>query len=55
MAKLDREVLKELAKILESKERYIWVIGILALFLLLYTREINIGRNIFWGRYKDEV
>jgi hypothetical protein len=55
MAELDREVLKELAKILESRERHMWVIGILALFLLLHTREIDAGRNIFWGRYRDEV
>ena len=55
MAELDREILKELAKIFERRKRHMWVIGILALFLLLHTREIDIGRNIFWGRYKDEV
>jgi hypothetical protein len=47
MAELDREVLKELANILESRDRHIWVIRMLALFLLLATREIDIGRNIF--------
>jgi hypothetical protein len=55
MAVLDCQILEEVSNILECRERHMWVIGMLALFLLLHTREIDAGRNIFWGRYRDEV
>ena len=54
MAELDHEVLKELANILESGERHMWVFGMLALFLLLH-REIDAGRNTFWRCYTKSV
>lgn len=55
IAELDRQILKEVSGILERRERHMWLIGMLALFLLLHIREIDAGRNIFWARYRDEV
>jgi hypothetical protein len=47
MAELDSKILEEVSDMLESRERHMWAIRIRALFLLLHTRELNIGRNIF--------
>jgi hypothetical protein len=47
MAELDSKILEEVSDMLESRERHMWAIRIRALFLLLHTRELDIGRNIF--------
>ena len=55
IGELDSEILKEVAKLLERRERHMWVIGILTCFLLLHTRELDTGRTIFWRRFRDTV
>lgn len=55
MARLDSQILTEVSKILREREPGMWVVVILALLLLLHIREVDLGRNIFWGRYQDQV
>jgi len=55
MAELDSEIMEEVVDILETGERHMWLIGILASFLVLNIRELDAGRNIFWRRYRDSV
>jgi hypothetical protein len=55
MARLDSMILKGVQDILQKREKHMWVVGTLALFLLLYIRDVDTGRNIFWDRYKDKV
>lgn len=55
MIDLDRKILRAVQALLEKRERRMWVVVTLAVFLLLHTREIDAGRNIFWSRYVDPV
>ncbi|KAF2834182.1 hypothetical protein M501DRAFT_984603 [Patellaria atrata CBS 101060] len=50
---LDEKILKALHVILEKRDRRMWVVGTLAVFLLLHVRELDAGRNIYWRRYRD--
>lgn len=52
---LDRKILKDVQTLMEKRERRMWVVATLAVFFLLHIRELNVGRNIFWSRYKDLV
>jgi hypothetical protein len=55
MARLDSEILNCVQDMLQKREKRMWVVRTLALWLLLHTREVDAGRNFFWARYKDEV
>ena len=55
MIELDKNILKAVQDLLEKRSRRMWVIGTLAVFLLLHIRELDAGRNIYWRRYKDSV
>ena len=55
MIDLDRKTLKGVQALMEKRERRMWVVVTLAVFLLLHTREVDAGRNIFWSRYIDTV
>jgi hypothetical protein len=55
MKELDSEILKHADDLLQTKKQHAWVVGTLALFLVLHIRELDAGRNIFWKRYKDPV
>ncbi|ORY01909.1 hypothetical protein BCR34DRAFT_574570 [Clohesyomyces aquaticus] len=50
---LDKEILKLIAKTLRLKRRTDWAALTLTLTILLHTRELDIGRNLFWSRYGD--
>ncbi|OAA60577.1 hypothetical protein SPI_05701 [Niveomyces insectorum RCEF 264] len=51
MAKLDRSILDAVHKLMEKRDRTMWVVTTLAVFLLLHIRELDAGRNIYWLRY----
>ena len=55
LIKLDKKTLKDLQALMEKRERRMWAVVTLAVFLLLHTRELDAGRNIFWSRYIDSV
>jgi hypothetical protein len=57
MAELDSKILQDADGMLQTRkqEHHTWVVGTLALFLVLHIRELDAGRNIFWKRYKDSV
>lgn len=55
MIDLDRKTLKGVQTLMEKRERRMWVVVTLAVFILLHTREVDAGRNIFWSRYIDTV
>jgi hypothetical protein len=55
MIELDRKILKGVQALMEKRERRMWVVVTLAVFLLLHIRELDAGRNIFWSRYRDQV
>ncbi len=57
MAELDSKILQDANGMLQTREQehHTWVVGTLALFLVLHIRELDAGRNIFWKRYKDSV
>jgi hypothetical protein len=55
MIDLDRKILKGVQTLMEKRERRMWVVVTLAVFLLLHIRELDAGRNIFWSRHKDPV
>ena len=55
MIDLDRKAIKGIQALMEKRERRMWVVVTLAVFLLLHTREVDAGRNIFWSRYIDPV
>ncbi len=55
MIDLDRKTLRGVQALMEKGERPMWVVVTLAVFLLLHTREVDAGRNIFWSRYIDTV
>ena len=55
MIDLDRKTLKGVQAVIEKRERRMWVVVTLAVFLLLHTREVDAGRNIFWSCYIDTV
>ncbi len=55
MIDLDRKILPGVQALMEKRERRMWAVVTLAVFLLLHTRELDAGRNIFWGRYTDLV
>ena len=55
MIELDRNIMKAVQDLLEKRSRRMWVVGTLAVFLLLHIRELDAGRNIYWQRYKDSV
>lgn len=55
MIKLDEKILKAVQVILEKRNRRMWVVGTLAVFILLHIRELDAGRNIYWRRYRDSV
>ena len=55
MIDLDRKILKGVQALMEQRERRMWVVVTLAVFLLLHIREVDAGRNIFWSRYIDPV
>lgn len=52
---LDRKILKVVQDLMEKRDRHIWIVVTLAVFLLLHIRELDAGRNILWSRYKDPV
>ena len=55
MVDLDRKILKGAQVLMEKRERRMWVVVTLAVFLLLHVREIDAGRILFWSRYTDPV
>ena len=55
MIDLDRKTLKDVQALMEKRERRMWLVVTLAVFLLLHIREVDAGRNIFWSRYIDTV
>lgn len=55
MIKLDRKISKGIQDQIEKRQRRIWIVVILATFLLLHIRELDAGRIIFWSRYVDSV
>ena len=55
MIELDARILRAVHDLLGKRSRQMWVVGTLAMFLLLHIRELDAGRNIYWRRYKDSV
>lgn len=55
MAELDSKILKDADNMLKARGHHMWVVGTLAIFLVLHIRELDAGRNIFWRRYEDSV
>lgn len=55
MIALDKEILRDLQAMMERRYRKEWPIVTIALTILLHTRELDIGRNLFWSRYADPV
>lgn len=55
MIELDEKILKAVQKLLYKRGRPMWIVGTLAVFILLHVRELDAGRNIYWRRYKDTV
>ena len=56
MIELDSKNLPGVQALMEKRERRMWAVVTLAVFLLLlYTRELDAGRSIFWARYIDLV
>ena len=55
MIELDGKILKAVQQLLYKRSRPTWIIGTLAVFILLHVRELDAGRNIYWRRYKDSV
>lgn len=55
MIDLDRKILKGVQALMEKRERRMWVVVTLSIFLLLHIREVDAGRNIFWSRYVDSL
>ena len=55
MIELDGKILKAVQQLLYKSSRPTWIIGTLAVFILLHVRELDTGRNIYWRRYKDSV
>ncbi|KAM0794839.1 hypothetical protein BDR22DRAFT_814504 [Usnea florida] len=53
MIELDGKILKAVQQLLYKRSRPTWIIGTLAVFILLHIRELDAGRNIYWRRYKD--
>ncbi|KAK4119953.1 hypothetical protein N657DRAFT_580811 [Parathielavia appendiculata] len=53
MIELDREITGALSRL--SRDRRQWIVGTLAVFLLLHIRELDAGRIIYWARYKDSA
>lgn len=53
MVELDRKITDALSRL--PRDRRLWIVGTLAVFLLLHIRELDAGRNIYWARYKDSV
>jgi hypothetical protein len=51
MMELDQKIWKGAKDIMESGERYMWIVGFLALVLLLHIREVYAGRIIYWRRH----
>lgn len=52
---LDRKILKDVQTLMEKRTRRLWLVTMLAVFLLLHVRELDRRRNIFWSRYNDSV
>jgi len=46
---------KQVQGIFENKQRPIWVVATLSMFLILHVRELDAGRNIFWRCYDNLV
>ncbi|KAK3291070.1 uncharacterized protein B0H64DRAFT_331354 [Chaetomium fimeti] len=53
MIELDQKITDALNRLLS--DRRLWIVGTLAVFLLLHIRELDAGRNIYWARYKDSA
>jgi len=53
MIELDRKITQALSRL--RQDRRLWMVGTLAVFLLLHIRELDAGRNIYWSRYRDSV
>jgi hypothetical protein len=53
MIELNREITDPLNRL--PRDRRLWIVGTLLVFLLLYIREIDAGRDIYLVRYKDSV
>jgi hypothetical protein len=51
MMELDQKIWKGAKDIMESGERCMWIVGFLALVLLLHIREVYAGRIIYWSRH----
>jgi hypothetical protein len=39
----------------QKKDYKIWIVEYLAAFIIVYIKEVNARRNIFWSHYKDLV
>lgn len=55
MHKLDGLILKGLLALMTRQDPSDWRLVTLITFLVLYIREIDAGRNIYWSRYQDSV
>jgi hypothetical protein len=55
MAALDEKILFSLRKMGNKNDRREWMIQIIAIAILLHTREVDIGRNIYWSRRDNTV
>ena len=52
---LDRKIVKDVQTLMKKRERRMWIVTILAVFILLHVREFDAGRNIYWSRYNDSI
>ncbi|KAF9729828.1 hypothetical protein PMIN01_11761 [Paraphaeosphaeria minitans] len=51
MITLDKKILKGIQAMLRDRKQ--WAVTTIALAILLHTRELDIGRNLYWSRYAD--
>ena len=55
MIDLDKKILRGVQALIEKRERHTWPVVTLTVVLVLYIREVDAGRNVFWSRYTDTV
>lgn len=53
MITLDKMILKGIQVMMRDRKQ--WAVTTIALAILLHTRELDIGRNLYWSRYADPV
>ncbi|KAF1965719.1 hypothetical protein BU23DRAFT_488616, partial [Bimuria novae-zelandiae CBS 107.79] len=51
MMTLDKKILKGIQGMMRDRKQ--WAVTTIALAILLHTRELDIGRNLYWSRYAD--